>query len=73
MCFNGGCELGTGIQVPGSGEIFDILGIGSGVRMGASRTGPCGRPAWGGWIDGWPGWQGLDQGAGWPGTFANGR
>jgi len=27
----------------------------------------------GGWIDGWPGWQGLEQGAGWSGVFENGR
>ena len=51
MCFNGGCELGTGIQVPGSGGFFDILGIGSGV-WGASRTGSLRTATMGGWIDG---------------------
>ena len=66
MCFNGGCESTAGNAEREVEGFFDICG-----EPPRANGGTRGRVDW--WIDGWPGRQGLEQGAGWPGVFENGR
>jgi len=62
MCFNGGCESTAGNAEREVEGFFDICG-----EPPRANGGTRGRVDW--WIDGWPGRQGLEQGAGWPGVL----